>query len=78
MVHRDHGPRVCSRNHTRAAHHNLTQRTGAVTDYGSTTVQWMRNRKPRYKNALYSEVERPSASYIVDVCPSTLVPRAWL
>lgn len=48
---------------------HLTQESGAVTDYGSTTVQWMRNRKPRYKNALYSEVERPSASYIVDMAP---------
>ncbi|KAF1961678.1 WD40 repeat-like protein [Byssothecium circinans] len=41
----------------------------AVTDYGATTVQWMRNRKPRYKNAPAPEVERPSASYIVDMEP---------
>ncbi|KAL5467987.1 hypothetical protein PMIN07_003336 [Paraphaeosphaeria minitans] len=41
----------------------------AVTDYGSTTVQWMRNRRPRYKNASAPEVERPSASYIVDMAP---------
>ncbi|CAI6334753.1 unnamed protein product [Periconia digitata] len=41
----------------------------AVTDYGATTVHWMRNRKPRYKNALLPEVERPSASYIVDMEP---------
>lgn len=32
-------------------------------------MQWMRSRKPRYKNQLYSEVERPSASYIVDMAP---------
>jgi polyadenylation factor subunit 2 len=43
--------------------------TGAVTDYGSTTVQWMRNRRPRYKNAPMPEVERPSASYMVDMTP---------
>ncbi|KNG45380.1 polyadenylation factor subunit 2 [Stemphylium lycopersici] len=41
----------------------------AVTDYGSTTVQWMRNRRPRYKNISMPEVERPSASYIVDIQP---------
>ncbi|KAJ4298168.1 pre-mRNA cleavage and polyadenylation factor (CPF) complex subunit [Kalmusia sp. IMI 367209] len=48
---------------------NLLDSTGAVTDYGSTTVQWMRNRRPRYKNAPFPEVERPSASYIVDMVP---------
>ncbi|KAF2819341.1 WD40 repeat-like protein [Ophiobolus disseminans] len=41
----------------------------AVTDYGSTTVQWMRNRRPRYKNVPMPEVERPSASYVVDMTP---------
>lgn len=41
----------------------------AVTDYGSTTVQWLRNRRPRYKNAPMAEMERPSASYIVDMQP---------
>ncbi|KAF1847317.1 WD40 repeat-like protein [Cucurbitaria berberidis CBS 394.84] len=41
----------------------------AVTDYGATTVQWMRNRRPRYKNLAMPEVERPSASYIVDMEP---------
>ncbi|PSN74145.1 WD40 repeat-like protein [Corynespora cassiicola Philippines] len=40
-----------------------------VTDYGSTTVQWMRTRRPRYKNAPLLEMERPSASYIVDMDP---------
>lgn len=29
----------------------------------------MRNRRPRYKNVPYHEVERPSASYIVDMAP---------
>ncbi|KAF2277976.1 WD40 repeat-like protein [Westerdykella ornata] len=41
----------------------------AVTDYGSTTVQWMRNRRARYKHAPILEMERPSASYIVDMEP---------
>ena len=41
---------------------------GPVTDYGSTTVQWMRNRRPRYKGNSLLEMERPSPSYIVDVC----------
>lgn len=38
-----------------------------VTDYGSTLVHWMRNRKPRYKGVMQGELERPSASYIIDV-----------
>ncbi|OCK76530.1 WD40 repeat-like protein [Lepidopterella palustris CBS 459.81] len=42
---------------------------GPVTDYGSTMVQWMRNRRPRYKGASPQEMERPSASYIVDMLP---------
>ncbi|KAF2126133.1 WD40 repeat-like protein [Dothidotthia symphoricarpi CBS 119687] len=29
----------------------------------------MRNRRPRYKNAAVAEMERPSASYIVDMAP---------
>lgn len=41
---------------------------GAVTDYGSSMIQWMRNRQPRYKGAPKVEMERPSASYIADVC----------
>jgi len=41
-----------------------------VTDYGSSLVQWMRTRKPRYKGGHGMEVERPSASYVVDVCGS--------
>lgn len=40
-----------------------------MTDYGATTVQWMRNRRPRYKNMGMPEMERPSASYIVDMQP---------
>ena len=43
---------------------------GPVTDYGSSMVQWMRHRQPRYKGGTIQEVERPSASYIVDVCSS--------
>ncbi|KAF3064702.1 Polyadenylation factor subunit 2 [Daldinia childiae] len=40
-----------------------------VTDYGSTVAHWMRNRQPRFKGAFRGEVERPSASYIVDMLP---------
>lgn len=40
-----------------------------VTDYGSTTVQWMRNRRPRYQQSSFMEAERPSPSYIVDMEP---------
>lgn len=45
-------------------------RTGPVTDYGSSMVQWMRHRQPRYKGGPTVELERPSPSYIVDVCSS--------
>lgn len=30
-------------------------------------VQWMRNRRPRYKDGVILEAERPSPSFIVDV-----------
>ena len=42
--------------------------TGPVTDYTSSMVQWMRHRQPRYKGGGRMEMERPSPSYIVDVC----------
>lgn len=42
-------------------------KTGPVTDYGATIVHWMRHRLPRYRGSFRGEVERPSASYIVDV-----------
>lgn len=45
--------------------------TGPVTDYTSSMVQWMRRRQPRYKGGGRMEMERPSPSYIVDVCDST-------
>ncbi|KAK0711045.1 WD40-repeat-containing domain protein [Lasiosphaeris hirsuta] len=40
-----------------------------VTDYGATIVNWMRHRQPRYRGSYSGEVERPSASYIVDMLP---------
>ncbi|KAK3692793.1 putative polyadenylation protein [Podospora appendiculata] len=42
---------------------------GPVTDYGATIVHWMRHRQPRYKGSYTGELERPSASYIVDILP---------
>ena len=45
--------------------------SGPVTDYTSSMVQWMRHRQPRYKGGGRMEMERPSPSYIVDVCNST-------
>ena len=50
-------PRICT---------ELT--LGAITDYGPSMVQWMRNRQPRYKGGVYLEMERPSPSYVIDVC----------
>ncbi|KAI9691543.1 MAG: pre-mRNA cleavage and polyadenylation factor (CPF) complex subunit [Bathelium mastoideum] len=50
--------------------------SGNVTDYGSSMVQWMRNRRPRYKGGTSLEVERPSPSYIVDmVTPAARITR---
>ncbi|KAL8802649.1 MAG: hypothetical protein Q9182_003665 [Xanthomendoza sp. 2 TL-2023] len=46
----------------------------AVTDYGLSMVQWMRNRQPRYKGAPKVELERPSASYIADMIPPAAKP----
>ena len=49
--------------------------TGAITDYGPSMVQWMRNRQPRYKGGARIERERPSPSYIIDVC--CIAPPCW-
>ena len=43
---------------------------GPVTDYGSSMVQWMRNRQPRHKGGVRMEMERPSLSYVLDVWDS--------
>ena len=40
---------------------------GLVTDYASSMVQWMSTRQPRYKGSHKLDLERPSASYVVDV-----------
>ncbi|KAL2808828.1 WD40-repeat-containing domain protein [Aspergillus granulosus] len=45
------------------------RRPRLVTDYGSSMVQWMRNRRPKYKGGHRMEIERPSASYTVDMLP---------
>ncbi|OAL72284.1 WD repeat protein [Trichophyton violaceum] len=45
------------------------RRPRPVTDYGSSLVQWVRVRQPRYKGSPRLEVERPSASYTVDMLP---------
>ncbi|EEH37108.2 polyadenylation factor subunit 2 [Paracoccidioides lutzii Pb01] len=45
------------------------RRPRPVTDYGSSMVQWMRVRQPRYKGSHKLERERPSASYTVDMLP---------
>lgn len=41
-------------------------------------VQWMRNRQPRYKGGVYLEMERPSPSYVIDVCCLNGVVETWL
>ncbi|KAJ9151882.1 Protein PFS2 [Pleurostoma richardsiae] len=45
-----------------------------VTDYGATVVNWMRHRQPRYKGSYRGELERPSASYIIDMLPPAARP----
>ncbi|KAJ5888732.1 hypothetical protein N7495_008773 [Penicillium taxi] len=45
------------------------RRPRLVTDYGSSMVQWMRNRRPQYRGGNRMEVERPSPSFAVDVMP---------
>ncbi|KAJ5155275.1 Polyadenylation factor subunit 2 [Penicillium capsulatum] len=45
------------------------RRPRLVTDYGSSMVQWVRNRQPRYRGEHRLEIERPSASYTVDMLP---------
>ncbi|KAI1611289.1 WD40-repeat-containing domain protein [Exophiala viscosa] len=43
------------------------RRPRPITDYGSSIIQWMSNRKPGYKGSYHYEQERPSLSYVVDV-----------
>ncbi|SLM39382.1 polyadenylation factor subunit 2 [Lasallia pustulata] len=47
-----------------------------ITDYGSSMVQWMRNRRPRHKGGMLLEMERPSPSYIVDMLPPAAKPQS--
>lgn len=51
---------------------------GPVTDYSSTVINWMRNRKPAYQGSYRGEAEQPSPSYIVDVSTSTPKPHPAL
>ncbi|KAJ5964735.1 uncharacterized protein N7479_004611 [Penicillium vulpinum] len=50
------------------------RRPRLVTDYGSSMVQWMRTRQPRYKGGYRLEEERPSPSFAVDVLPPMARP----
>ncbi|EEA25987.1 hypothetical protein EYB25_003249 [Talaromyces marneffei] len=54
----------------------LPRRPRPVTDYGSSMVQWMRTRRPRYRGSHRMEVERPSLSYTVDMLPPLARPQA--
>ena len=49
---------------------NRRRRPRPVTDYGSSLVQWMSNRRPRYRGTHHYEQERPSASYVLDMMPA--------
>lgn len=45
------------------------RRPRPVTDYGSSMVHWMRQRKQPWKGSTYYEQERPSISYVLDILP---------
>ncbi|EXJ72697.1 uncharacterized protein A1O5_03844 [Cladophialophora psammophila CBS 110553] len=45
------------------------RRPRPITDYGSSMIQWMSNRKPPYKGSYHYEQERPSQSYVIDILP---------
>lgn len=45
------------------------RRPRPVTDYGSSMVQWTRQRQQPWKTSLHYEQERPSISYVLDMLP---------
>lgn len=45
------------------------RRPRPVTDYGSSMVHWMRQRRQPWKGSLHYEQERPSISYVYDMLP---------
>ncbi|KIW15689.1 hypothetical protein PV08_05739 [Exophiala spinifera] len=45
------------------------RRPRPITDYGSSIIQWMHNRKPPYRGSYHYEQERPSLSYVLDILP---------
>ena len=45
------------------------RRPRPVTDYGSSMIQWQRNRRQAWKGSWHYEQERPSISYVVDMLP---------
>lgn len=45
------------------------RRPRPITDYGSSIVQWVSDRRPAYKGIQHYEQERPTLSYVVDFLP---------
>jgi hypothetical protein len=45
----------------------LTRKPGPATDYSANMAQFVHNRRPQYKGTMGFEMERPSASYVIDV-----------
>ncbi|KAK6364045.1 pre-mRNA cleavage and polyadenylation factor (CPF) complex subunit [Exophiala oligosperma] len=45
------------------------RRPRPITDYGTSMIQWMNDRKPAYRGSYHYEQERPSLSYLVDILP---------
>lgn len=82
--HTHHFPFICAMAHYERDYHGgqggydtgRQRARRAVTDYGSTMVQWMRHRK---RNGDRLEQERPSISFIVDMLPpkARVTDAAW-
>lgn len=44
-----------------------------ATDYSSAMAHWVLNRRPQNSRYNGFEVERPSPSYVIDVCTASLI-----
>ncbi|KAG9916646.1 hypothetical protein KCU98_g11532, partial [Aureobasidium melanogenum] len=62
-----------------AGHEGFIKRTRLsrrpATDYSANMAQFVHNRRPQYKGTMGFEMERPSASYVIDVNALTASPQ---
>lgn len=52
---------------SRAPQTDTNLQLGPATDYSANMAQFVHNRRPQYKGTMGFEMERPSASYVIDV-----------